>query len=100
MNRHDEVHAFGQLRVADQTPQIAPGGRILLDADAPAAAPPSERPARPDHDKDREHEQEGDHEDRPHPRRPPSPRPHGAPALTLSAVRRMAVNPPSSCRTW
>ncbi len=81
-HRHDEVHAFGQLRDADQSPLIAPGGRILLDADAAAEAPPTERPARPDHDKDHDHEEEGDH-DRPHPRRPPSPRPHGAPAPTL-----------------
>lgn len=86
MNRHDEVHAFGQLRDADGTPLIAPGGRIMMEAEAPAEAPPSERPTRPDHPehpKHPDHPEHPEHPDRPHPRRPPSPRPHGAPAPTL-----------------
>ena len=74
---HDEVEAYGRLRDAGQSPQIEPGGRIMMEAEAPSQAPtaPRESPD-PGHREDDNHDNDEQHE-HPHPRRPPSPRPHG-----------------------
>jgi len=90
MVTRDEVYEFGRLRDQDQTPEIYAGGRIVMASEAPAEAPsiPGNSPPRPehidhpDHPKHPENPEHPEHPEHPHHRRPPSPRPHGAPVPT------------------
>jgi len=79
----DEVYEFGHLRDQDQTPDSYAGGRIVMASEAPTESPstPGTPPPHPEHEHP-DRPKHPEHPEHPHHRRPPSPRPHGAPVLT------------------